>query len=90
MNKIVQRASARKPNSIARVVPDARLQVCEALVSGGPNAALAALAAQSIRLCRYVVADKLLPRPAFRALLQVACNLKLPMSLGRSAVRTAL
>ena len=89
MTKLHPRPAGRKP-SIARIILDARMQVREALVSGGPDAALAALAAQSIRLCRYVEAGELLPGLAFRALLKVACNLKLPMILGRSAVRTAL
>src|SRR5262249_15188711 len=89
MNNLKDRAQARKP-SIARIILDTRMQVCEAFVSGGPDAALAALAAQSIRLSRYVVAGELLPRQVFRALLQVACNLRLAQHCGKPAVWAAL
>ena len=64
--------------------------MCVALVSGGADAALAALAAQSIRLYRHVAAGTLSGPIAFRTLLQVACNIGLPRTAGRLAVRLAL
>jgi len=64
--------------------------VCVALVSGGADAALAALAAQSIRLYRHVASGALSGPVAFKNLLQVACNIRLPQAFGRRAVRVAL
>ena len=64
--------------------------MCVALVSGGPGAALAALAAQSIRLYRHVITGALSGPVAFRNLLQVACNIRLPQTVGRPAVRLAI
>ena len=64
--------------------------MCVALVSGGADAALAALAAQSIRLYRHVAAGTLSGQVAFKNLLQVACNIRLPQTAGRRAVRVAL
>lgn len=64
--------------------------MCVALFSGGHDAALAALAAQSIRLYRHVAADTLDGRVAFKNLLQVACNIGLPRTFSRRAIRIAI
>jgi hypothetical protein len=47
---------------IAAIVRDARMNVAEALVSGGTEAALAALASQSIRLAHHVEGGDLIPQ----------------------------
>ena len=73
-----------------QLLMDCRYKVCEAYVRGGPETSLAALAAQSIRLCHHVDNGDLCDRPAFRTLLQVACNLRLPQQLGKPAVRAAV
>jgi hypothetical protein len=71
-------------------IRDARMSVCAALVSGGPEAALAAVAAASVRLAHHVASGNLLWHPARRMLLQVSGNLKLPQHFGRKAVRIAI
>lgn len=76
--------------SMAAIVRSARLAVCEAFVSGGPDAALAALAASSIRLTRHVDGGCLVPEIAFSALRDVAENLKLAKHLGQHLVEIAL
>jgi hypothetical protein len=78
------------PFSVSAVLRDARMQVCTAHVSGGPDAALAAVAAGSIRLFRYVSEGELLWSAAFKALLSVSVNLKLPIIYGRRIVRAAI
>jgi hypothetical protein len=79
------------PNDpMPRILRDARFIVCQALVNGGLNAALAALAAQSIRLTHHVEEGSLTWKAAFRTLLQVAVNLRLVQRVGKSRVRAAI
>ena len=72
------------------VILDVRYQIARALHSGGPEAALAAVGAGSIRLCRHVIDGALTWEAAFKALLQVSVNLKLVNCFGRRAVRAAI
>ena len=83
-------AHAHKTVNLSRLLLDSRYQVCTEYVSGGADAALAAVATQSIHLYRYVYNGDLVGRFAFRALLQVSVNLGLVGKLGKAAVRTAI
>ncbi|MGE0653096.1 MAG: hypothetical protein AB7P12_15310 [Alphaproteobacteria bacterium] len=74
----------------AAVLRDARFSVCRAFQTGGPEAALAALGAASIRLCRLVRDGDLLWPVVFKNLLQVAVNLRLPVVYGRRSVQVAI
>ena len=76
--------------NLAQLLRHCRMVVCEAYVSGGSDAALAAVASGSIRLYRHVAAGDLLWKPAFRHLLQVSVNLGLVKKLGKRAVRIAI
>lgn len=75
---------------VAPILRDARFQVCRAFYESGPEAALAAVAAGSVRLAHHVVAGDLIWRHAHRALLQVAINLRLVNIFGRKTVQRAL
>lgn len=77
-------------NDISKTLTDARFQIAGALVSGGRSAALAALAAQSIRLHYHVIANGLRCEIVFRELLQAAINLRLVDEFGKRAVQTAI
>lgn len=79
----------RLPTS-ADALRGARYSICAALVTGGPPAALAAVAASSIRLAHHVANGNLLWASALKMLLQVSCNLKLPIIFGRRAVHIAI
>jgi hypothetical protein len=69
---------------------EGRYQVCAALVHGGPEYALIELAAQSIRFHWLVFSGALIEHIARRELLQVACNLQLPLHYSKDLVRLAL
>lgn len=75
---------------VAPILRDARFQVCRAFYESGPDAALAAVAAGSIRLARHVMAGDMIWRHAHRELLQVAINLRLVNTFGRRKVKRAL
>ena len=66
------------------------MTVCRALATGGPDAALAAVAAGSVRLCRLVNDGGLLWSVVFKTLLQVSINLQLVNVFGRRVVRWAI
>lgn len=74
----------------AAVLRDARFSVSRAFQTGGPEAALAAIGAASIRLCRLVRDGDLLWSAVFKTLLQVAINLKLHTVFGRGSIRAAI
>jgi hypothetical protein len=66
------------------------MSICTALVTGGPESALAAVAASSIRLARWCLAGELLWSAARKMLIEVSVNLKLVRHFGRRAVHVAI
>ena len=72
--------------NLAAILRHCRLTVCEAYLSGKHDAALAALAAASIRLYRYVENGSLIESAAHETLWDVADNLTLTKVLGEDAV----
>jgi hypothetical protein len=76
--------------NLGAIIRQCRLTVCEAYFSGGHEAALAALAAASIRLCRYVENGSLIGSIAHDTLWEVADNLTLTKVLGESVVAAAI
>jgi hypothetical protein len=73
-----------------RIVADARLRVCEALVANGYTGAIQALASASFYLAPYVVNDDLLPAAAWDPLQEVAENLGLVAVFGQDATQEAI
>ena len=76
--------------NLGAIIRQCRLQICEAYFTGGHEAALAALAAASIRLYRYVDNGSLIGKYPFEALWEVADNLTLTRVLGDEAVAAAI
>ena len=76
--------------NLAAILRQCRLTVCEAYVSGRHEAALAALAAASIRLYRHVENGSLIGSAACQTLWDVADNLTLTKVLGEDAVASAI
>ena len=72
------------------ILRDARMAICTALVSGGPESALAAVASSSIRLARWCVAGEMLWSAARRMLIQVSVSLKLVHHFGKGTVHVAI
>src|SRR5262245_64856293 len=71
--------------NLAAIIRQCRIQVCEAYFSGRHQVAIAALAAASIRLYRYVDNGSLIGEIAYRNLREVADNLTLTKVLGEDA-----
>ena len=76
--------------NLGAIIRQCRLQICEAYFTGGHEAALAALAAASIRLYRYVHNGSLIGKYPYEALCEVAENLTLNRVLGDDAVAEAI
>jgi hypothetical protein len=76
--------------NLGAILRHSRLTVCEAYFSGRHDAALAALAAASLRLYRYVENGSLIEAAAYDALQDVADNLGLAKVLGDDAVAFAI
>ena len=76
--------------NLAAIIRQCRLQICEAYYRGGHEAALAALAAASIRLYRYVDNGSLIGKYPYEALCEVAAHLTLNRVLGDEAVAAAI
>lgn len=76
--------------NLAAIVRHVRMQICEAYYTGGHSAALAALAAGSVRLYRLVLEHELRGDIAHETLWDVASNLTLIEVLGEQAVAVAI
>jgi hypothetical protein len=72
------------------IIRDSRMSICTALVSGGPESALAAVASSSIRLARWCAAGEMMWTTARKMLIQASCNLKLVHHFGKGAVHVAI
>jgi hypothetical protein len=76
--------------NLAAIIRQCRLTICEAYFTGGHSAALAALAAASVRLFRLVRENSLRAEIAHEQLWEVADNLTLTKVCGEAAVAIAL
>jgi hypothetical protein len=76
--------------NLAAIIRHSRMTVCEAYFTGRHEAALAALAASSVRLYRYVANGSLIEKIAYENLRDVAENLTLTKVLGEDAVEYAI
>src|SRR4051812_218809 len=76
--------------NLGAILRHCRLNVCEAYFSGRHDAALAALAAASISLFRYVENGSLIEIKARETLWELADNLTLAKVLGEDAVESAI
>ena len=89
-NYVSPPAKVRVLYTSADILRDARMKVCEAIVSGGHEAALMAVASSSIRLTRWCAAGELLWSAVRKMLIQVSVNLKLVQHFGKGAVHVAI